>query len=252
MVPALSRRGFVAGAAGVAALGWAGLPGRAGAATIPGTGQIPFSVFRNGDDAMGYHRLRFSREGDRFIVDKEIGFEVKVAFITAYRYKHTNREVWQDGRLVSLDTRTNDDGDKHWVKGQAKDGAFAVESSRGSLFAPPDIIPTSYWNIATLKAPRLLDTQRGLLMDVAIDDKGEQVIRAGGQDIPARHHTIRLLTNPPGATNAIEIWYDRNDAWVKLAFKAKGQDIGYVLDPEGLVRPGQAAEVVFGQAGARN
>lgn len=250
MLPALSRRGFVAGAAGMAALGWAGLPSRAGAATIPGTGQIPFSVFRNGDDAMGFHRLRFSREGDRFIVDKTISFEVKVAFITAYRYKHKNREVWQDGRLVSLETETNDDGDRAWVRGQARDGVFAVESSRGTLNAPPDIVPTSYWNIATLKARQLLDTQRGLLMDVAIEDRGEEVIRAGGQDIPARHHTIRLLTNPPGATNAIEIWYDRNDAWVKLAFEAKGQQIAYTLDPEGLVRPGQAAEMVFGPAGA--
>lgn len=227
---------------GMAVLGGGALLPRFGlAATVPPSAEIPFTVYRNGDSPMGSHRLRFRREGERLIMEKEIAFEVTLAFITAYRYRHTNREVWEAGRLVSIETRTDDDGKAFWVRGAATADGFAVDSSSGPVLAPADIIPTSYWNVATLRATQLLDTQRGLLMDVRLDDRGQETIEAGGAAIQARHHTIQILTNKPGATDAIEIWYDSHDSWVKLAFAAKGQDIAYVLDPPGLIGPGQAA-----------
>ncbi|MFM2043388.1 MAG: hypothetical protein RLY86_1964 [Pseudomonadota bacterium] len=224
-----------------AALTGAVAPAAVQAATIPPSNTIPFAAIRNNDSDLGSHTLTFRREGEDLIVEKSIRFRVDVAFITAYRYEHDNREVWRGGRLISLDTTTNDDGKKHWVRGRATDAGFAVESSRGSFVYAADVIPTSYWNIATIGATQLLDTQRGLLMDVRIDPKGVEPIQAGGQVIDARHFRINLLTNQPGATSAIDIWYDDNDAWVKLAFDAKGQYIAYALRPEGLVPPGTVA-----------
>lgn len=216
------------------------------ASAIPPSGEIPFAVFRNGDSEMGYHRLRFTREGDRVIVEKEINFKVRLAFITAFRYEHRNREVWENGRLVSLDTTTNDDGREHWVRGRATPEGFAVESSRGSLIAPADVIPTSYWNIATIGATKLLDTQRGLMMDVRIEPLGVEPVTADGAAVEARHFRINILSNKPGSTDAIDIWYDDNDAWVKLAFKAKDQQITYRLEEKGLIT--QQAEAPAGAA----
>lgn len=214
--------------------------GAAVAATVPPSGEIPFTVFRNDDSEMGWHRLRFTRDGDRLIVEKEINFKVKLAFITAFRYEHRNREVWQDGRLLSLDAMTNDDGREYWVKGRAVEGGFAVEGSGGSYVAPPDVVPTSYWNAATLKATRLLDTQRGLMMDVRIEPVGEGPVPAAGGTVEARHYRINILTNKPGNTDTIDIWYDDADTWVKLAFRAKDQQVTYRLNREG--RTTQQAE----------
>jgi len=212
------------------------LPGPVRAYTIPAGDGIDFTVYRNGDSEMGWHRLRFTRDGDTVVMEKQIRFQVKLAFITAYRYEHDNREVWHGGKLISLDTRTNDDGADHWVRGRATDAGFAVESSRGNLIAPADVIPTSYWNIATIGAKTLLDTQRGLLMDVRIDPIGVEPIQAAGEVVEARHFRINILTNKPGSTDRIDLWYDDADAWVKLGFEAKGQAITYRLDAPGATR----------------
>lgn len=204
------------------------LPGLA--LTAPAGDALSFSVFRKNDSPMGSHRMRFTRDGDRLIMEKEIKLEVTLAFITAYRYVHRNREVWENGRLIEIDTRTDDDGETFWLRGRATEAGFQVDGSNGAFTAPADIIPTSYWNVAITGATRLLDTQRGLIMDVRMEDRGEETLETQAGPIQARHHTINILTNPPGTTDRIELWYDAAGQWAGLAFKAKGQAINYVLD----------------------
>lgn len=208
--------------------------GSAPAATIPPSGQIPFSVFRNGDSPFGHHRMTFRQEGKQLIMEKEISFQVRAAFFTVFRYFHQNREVWENGRLVTLETSTNDDGKKYWVRGHATEVGFMVEGSGGTFIAPSDVIPTSYWNVATLKVNRMLDTQRGLMMDVRIDKVGEDPVSMPAGRIPATHYTINILTNKPGNTDVIDIWYEPSGSWVKLGFDAKGNRITYQLDPAGM------------------
>lgn len=203
----------------------------AGAGTPPG--DLPFTVYRNGDSPMGVHQLSFREEGDALVMEKRISFQVRFAFITAYRYEHRNREVWRDGRLVELETTTNDDGTQHWVRGRATEAGFAVESSGGPVLAAAGIVPTSYWNIDLIRATQLLDTQRGLLMDVRVEPLGVEPIRVEGGVVEARHFRIHILTNKPGTTDHIDIWYDDDDRWVKLAFQARGQQILYRLEGEG-------------------
>lgn len=206
------------------------LPRLSAAFAPPDAHALSFSVFRKNDSPMGYHRLRFTQDGDRLIMEKEIMLEVTLAFVTAYRYRHHNREIWQDGRLLEIETRTDDDGDDYWLRGRAGPDGFQVEGSGGSYIAPADIIPTSYWNHAITGATQLLDTQRGLIMDVRMEDLGPATLETQAGPIEARHHVINILTNPPGKTNQIDLWYDNRERWVGLAFEAKGQKISYILD----------------------
>jgi hypothetical protein len=232
-MPMIHRRSLLLGMAACAGLSMR----PAFAFTIPASNSIAFSVFRQGDIPMGYHRLRFSRDGDDLIMEKEILLEVKLAFINAYRYRHHNREVWRDGRLVAIDTETNDDGDRYAVIGRATEAGLEIDSSaQGRIIAPADIIPTSYWNHAITGATQLLDTQRGLIMDVVMEDLGTEP-PPGGAPQPARHHRINIQTNKPGNTDKIDLWYDDTGAWVGLAFEAKGQKIHYVLDGSGGAGP---------------
>ena len=74
-----------------------------------------FAVDRNGSP-IGHHTLRFSRDGERLSVDIDILLEVKLAFITLYRYRHTNRELWEAGRLLEL--RQPDRRQRHRAPGR--------------------------------------------------------------------------------------------------------------------------------------
>ncbi|TWB35215.1 hypothetical protein FBZ90_12014 [Nitrospirillum pindoramense] len=206
------------------------------AATMPGTPgttverSLDFAAHYGRDTPLGHHRVTVAKaaNGDT-VVDVDIQFEAKLLMITAYHYHHVSHEVWRDGRLVSLDSTTDDDGEKDWVKGHAVADGFAVESSHGSVTAPADIIPTSYWNPAILTAPRLLDTIRGVVMDVKVDREGQEMIRAGDATVAATHYTLGFVTNPPPATNKVDFWYDESGHWLKLAFHARGHDVAYAL-----------------------
>ena len=86
----------------------------------------------------GTTRLRFSRDGERLTVDIDILLEVKLAFITLYRYRHTNRELWEAGRLLSFASRTDDNGTAHRVAARRAGEVILVESDQGRVEAPGD------------------------------------------------------------------------------------------------------------------
>ncbi|MBB6253956.1 DUF6134 family protein [Nitrospirillum iridis] len=191
---------------------------------------LDFTAHYGRDTPLGHHRVTVAKaaNGDT-VVDVDISFEAKLLMITAYRYHHTSHEVWHDGRLKSLESSTHDNGDTDWVKGHAVADGFAVESSRGTVMAPADILPTSYWNPSTPQATRLLDTIRGVVMDVKVDRKGTETIQAGNGTVTATHYSLGFVTNPPPATSRVDFWYDDSGHWLKLAFHARGHDVAYAL-----------------------
>ena len=91
-----------------------------------------------------------------------------------YRYVHRNTEVWQGDRLVSLDTRTDDNGDSFTVSARRTAEGIEVEGAEGRVLAPADILPTSYWRGDTINQTRLLDTQRGVIRQVAFSRAGRE------------------------------------------------------------------------------
>jgi len=205
----------------------------AGAWTAPASAQLgglaewtppplSFAVLRNGSP-LGTHRLSFTREGERLIVDIEIRFEVKLAFITVFRYAHDAREVWESGRLVAFDSRTNDDGTNFQVKAHATPEGLAVESTGGNYTAPLDTVPSSYWHIDMIRHPRVLDSQSGRMIDLVATPTGTGEVTVGDRRVPAR--LFRLSGEISG-----ELGYGVDDGWVRLSFGARGATIEYVRE----------------------
>ncbi len=216
---ALGRMGLGLGAVALAG-GVTGIFPALGAA-IPPSGAIVFDV-RRGSSQIGTHRIAFRREGSRLAVDISIDLVVTIALIPVFRYTHRNREVWQEGRLIAIDTRTDDDGTPFRVTGRAGPGGFTVDGNEGRIAAPADIIPTSYWNAATVERSQLLDTQKGRLLTVANRMVNREALTLGGRNVPARHYRM---------TGDLEVdtWYSEPGQWVKLAFSARGAEVEYAL-----------------------
>lgn len=224
----LGRRRLLTGAAGLT-MGAAAMPlfgtGTAGAASIPDNRRIAFDVFR-GDSPMGRHTLDFARDGNRTTVDVAIDLEVKVAFVTAFKYTHRNREVWEGDRLVSLDSSTDDNGDAYEVTVRPDgDGLRIVSNVHGTQTVPADTVPSSYWNARTLEASRLLDTGQGRMLDIDVRPEGEAAIRLRGQTAITDRYTI-------DSRIPIRIWYTKAGQWVGLQFSARGSDVVYTLSSD--------------------
>jgi hypothetical protein len=173
--------------------------------------ELAFDVFRKGEP-IGSHVIDFQRRASGELeVSVDIRLEVKLLFVTVFRYEHSNHEVWRDGDLQRIETRTNDDGEDFFVKGALRSKGFAVESSSGSYVAPRDVIPTSWWNIETLNRHELLNSQRGELMAVTITPAGEEQVQTAAGAVPARHYLVE-----GGAK--LELWYDPDDRLAKIRF----------------------------------
>ncbi|HEU0069857.1 MAG TPA: DUF6134 family protein [Alphaproteobacteria bacterium] len=178
---------------------------------------LSFDVVRGGE-SIGTHKVEFRRDGDNLTVDIAIDLTVRLAFIPVFRYTHRNTEVWRDGKLVRLDSTTDDDGTKYRVSAEATAEGLKVTDAEGrSYIAPPDTVPTSYWNAALLERNELLNTQDGTLMPISVES------RQGSADGATHFHLIKGEDATP-----IDVWYDaRGKNWSKLRFIARGSTIDY-------------------------
>ena len=96
---------LLAGIIGVALLG---------SATQVSAETIRFAIVRNGEQ-IGTHTMEISRAGPETSVKILTDLNVKVLFITAYRLQHKATERWVEGRLVALNSNTDNNGTLHTV-----------------------------------------------------------------------------------------------------------------------------------------
>ena len=190
-------------------------------AAIPPSGDLKFAVMRSDSD-IGRHSVSFERKGDELHVDVAIDLEVSIAFVTVFTYRHRNHEVWKNGRLVSIETTTDDNGDEYSLSGHAVGNGFKVDGAAGSFIAPADIIPTSYWNPATLEQTQLLDTQKGRLMEVEISKAGSERLELSGRSLLADRYRM-------SGDLRLDLWYGQDGRWAKIAFDARGAEVVYYL-----------------------
>ena len=196
------------------------------AAALPAADALAFKVFRDGEP-LGHHRLAFRRDGGELHVTIDIRLEVKFAFLTVFRYRHSNHEVWRDGQLIAIDTETDDDGESYWLSGQASEAGFLVEGSSGRFLAPAEIMPTSYWNPKTVLQERLLDTQRGRLLAVEIAPAGAETVLVEGAPVNAQRYRMT-------GDLELDLWYATDDQWsgewAKISFEARGAEVVYARE----------------------
>ncbi len=188
-------------------------------AAFPGAREVAFTILSD-QEPIGRHSVTFEQRGQDLVVDIDIAIEVRFAFLTLFRYQHSNREVWRDGRLVSLNTSTDDDGTRYTVTARATPDGIWIEGAAGRYLAPLDIVPTSYWNPITVEQSRLLDTQRGAILDVNIKPIGNEVITVGDTRVSVKRFTV-------DGDLKLDVWYTDRGEWTKMAFETRGATINY-------------------------
>ncbi|GAK46511.1 conserved protein [Tepidicaulis marinus] len=181
-----------------------------------------FAIEMDGRD-VGRHTIAFEEIGDELHVHINIDIEVSFGPITFFRYAHENHEIWKDGRLISLETKTDDDGTLYEVSAKASEEGLAVEGPSGSFTAPAGILPTSYWRPETTEKTQLLDTQRGRLIEVKSAKAGEEVLQLPQGAKSAERYTVT-------GDLKLDLWYGEEGTLLNIAFNAKGRSIAYAVN----------------------
>ncbi|MEM5517566.1 DUF6134 family protein [Henriciella sp. AS95] len=185
--------------------------------------RIRFSVLRKGKD-FGTHTVDFDVTDDgSFTATTNVELRAGLGPITMFKYELTSSETWKDGQLVAVRGQTNDDGDKESVSAELKNGQLSVSGTAYEGPAPAGIVASSHWNIHEAYSSALLSTENGEILDTDVTRIGTDVLTIDGQSVEATHY--RLVSDL-----TVDLWYDEQNRWVKLGFKARGQQIDYVLE----------------------
>jgi hypothetical protein len=188
-----------------------------------------FKVYLD-DKPIGWHEFRVTEQGSLSQVETEASFDVKFFFITAYRYRHRNVELYDTKGLLSIDAYTNANGKEYRVRGERSAEYFLLKEGGRVEKLPSGLTAFCYWSPAILKESRLLNSQTGDYEPVDILDRGDAEVAYRGTVIPARKFDIMVKGLP------ISIWYAREDGrWLALESQTEG---GNMLRYEPKLLPG--------------
>ncbi len=225
----MNRRGirWIGVTAFAAAMAWAaGVGASLSFGSVPADGVLAFDIVRNGKP-IGTHVYRFQREQDRLEVDIRTNINYRLLSIPVYRFEHRSHEVWHDGRIGSLTSRTNDNGTPIELSVAADAGSLRIAGHRDDEpvdreLAAAGTAPDSLWNQDTLEAARLFSTVGGKPMQIAVEDLGAATFEVDGRSVPARHFRIT-------GEYERELWYSESGILLGVRFTASdGSTVQYV------------------------
>ncbi|MED6311804.1 MAG: DUF6134 family protein, partial [Pseudomonadota bacterium] len=199
-----------------------GLNGAASSAGVPKGGVLAFDIVRNGE-AIGTHTYRFDLSGDRTEVRIKTDINFRLFFIPVYRFEHESKEVWQNGKLDSLESNTNENGTPVKLQVHRDEDSLMVYGEDGNLHVDREIIPASLWNRLVLDRSQTLTTISGNVKKFEVEYVGEKELEVRGKKITTQH--FRLT-----GEFERELWYDKDDVLVGVRFVASdGSTVAYVL-----------------------
>lgn len=170
---------------------------------------------------IGHHRFEVTRDGEYEEVASDAKFDVKVLFINAFRYRHTNREIWSANCLRGLVADTSVNRKKLSVQGNRDGNQFVINDGSGPVPLGDCVMTFAYWNAAFLQEAKLLNPQSGEYLDVEVTALQRDEIEVRGEPVMA--NAYRISGEPiNGEKLALTVWYSDDDDWLALESIAKG------------------------------
>jgi hypothetical protein len=164
---------------------------------------------------IGQHRFTLTTTGDARELRSEARFDVRVLFVSAYRYFHEAVERWNGGCLDSLVARTETNGERQDVSASARGDRLVVERPDRRDEHRGCVMSFAYWNPGILQAHALLNSQTGELVPVTITAQGDDRVEVRGRTLSAQRHRI------VAPNLRIDLWY-ADGQWVALEAPAQG------------------------------
>ena len=190
----------------------------------PAPDQWRFTVLLDGKP-VGQHNVDLTSNGGTLEYRSETRLQVKILFVTVFRYLHIDAESWRDDCLTSIESRTDNDGKDEFVRGSRTENGFNLTTQRGSNVVESSCVMTfAYWNPRLLRATRLMNAQTGEYVPVRIERRGPDQVQVKGNLVAAEHYAI------VGDKLNIELWYAADGRWIALATTTeRGGRLQYVL-----------------------
>ena len=176
-------------------------------------GQIVSYDIVRGGNVIGRQTVQYTPSGSDLTVDIEVSAALHALGIRVYNYQHHGTEHWHDGQMVSLVTRTDDDGTPRQVNA-TRDPATGWHGTHGLAPGMAPLLATSLWNSETINQTRLLDRETGEVVPMRVSPAGDELLRLGTRQVPA--HKYDMVGVVSGS-----VWYDANGCWLQALFHTR-------------------------------
>lgn len=179
-----------------------------------------------GKDPIGTHDITVTPgtgAGD-WEVAVDIDMLVDLGMFGEIAYRHTGRETWRDGRLATLESQTDDDGERYGVTGRATGDYFRMEGPGGPFEVAGDLLTSnSAWSEAICQQSEIIDATAGTAVGlVASFDRTTMANSADGPQMVRVYQVISPMV-------AGSFWYDPAGVWMRSRLERSGEEIDYVL-----------------------
>ena len=193
-------------------------------AATPVPAQWRFTVLLDGKP-VGHHHVDLTGRDGTIEYHSETRLNVKILFVTVFRYLHTDTESWSNDCLSRIESNTDNDGKAEFVRGSRNGEGFMVATQKQSKqLTAPCVMTFAYWNPRILSATQLMNAQTGEYVPVRITALGPDPVMVNGAQVTAEHYAIA------GEQLNIELWYAADGRWVALATTTEGGGrLQYVL-----------------------
>lgn len=148
-----------------------------------------FDILREGNK-IGTQIVEIDKQGDTTTVKFKTHISVVVMFIQAYHFDHSATETWTDGKFVSYQSKTDDNGTDHTVTASAEKNKVDLDVDGKHSEAASDDVPASWWNKDFLNRTDMFDSETGKQLSIKVTDLGDEPLVQNGTTIQAHHYKI--------------------------------------------------------------
>lgn len=171
-----------------------------------------YDIVRGGS-VIGRHTVQFAKRGADLVVTIGVTAALYALGVRVYHYEHHGTELWRDGRMLQMDTRTVDDGDQHTVNARMDPASGIWTGLPAKVPVTGPLLASSLWNSETVRQTRFLDNETGAVNPLRVTPAGEEALTLAGKQVRASR--FEMAGNTAGS-----VWYDGSGCWVRALFKS--------------------------------
>ena len=187
---------------------------------LPKENKATYDVIRK-NKVIGSIETTFNKQDSILEITTVVDIEVKVLFVTAYRFYQTSKETWLDNEFIKIKGYADfEDEREYFIKGEDVNNIFLASGMDGELKLDKSILPLNYWNKAILKQNKIFDTQKGIVREIQVTKLKDEEIEINDKKILAEKYLFNASTHAKdkGPFPEYTLWYANNEELLKFRF----------------------------------
>jgi hypothetical protein len=175
------------------------------------------------DNPRGHSSLTIRHDSeDSQTTRSETEVRMKVLGLTVYRYSSHSSETWKRGRLESLDSTADFNGELFTVRAETQQGELRVLVNGREQKAHADVWTTSYWKLPKplirSQPLRLLECDKGQDLKAALRHVGDETLTIAGREEKCAHYQLT-------GDATVDLWFDTQERMVRQELFERGHSV---------------------------